>query len=570
MYSTLNPPAIIEKSEESAYYNKNVEMSVGAELEFLPLTEVPLSRLSASIREALKPIIQLAVIKHSKPMRRQPKFMQLVQMIYIAGIIDSELENAGLPYRCKLNAADINKIKERLIKTAQKYDAPITLESPLDGTLINIERGNIEQTVLKLFDRLELCGFIQGASENCVNIGFDNSVHGTTSQNIASFEERYHDVNNPEQRFDFKTYSGLEAGFPVCGDVYELTGIYKVVVNSLKRIGVHFTKSSGVHLHVSVERPDLQGEEYLKYLANVAAVTAAASHAVMDIIPPTRRNNNFCLPIGARVDEHLLKRKNKADLTQLGYVQRKINQIVRGIMGDEELLADKEALSYEFALALTYGCAPMQHEFNYQEINKYAASAASREEFSSLAANIVRNPRYFACSPAPMLKEKLLPTFEWRILPSTGDVELQSNWFVLLSRIIESASKYDVITIKTKKGIDYLSFVKDGIETVFTNTIDNWLLFTQTDNKFNRDGVRESIDSIERWSYFDGRLQTFINSEENESWYKGEFYTPTLHNHKVTEEYKPENYLDLHGILALSEALDINEPLPIFGDGLYI
>ncbi|BDA75859.1 hypothetical protein CAL7716_100250 (plasmid) [Calothrix sp. PCC 7716] len=526
----------------------NTYSQVGAELEFLPLAEVPMYRLPQKVKDALKPLTQLTSIKRSKPLGRQPKFTQLINMIYICGALNLELEKFGFDYKCKLNPADTSKIKERLIKTAQKYDATPETQIDSEEELGNIERGNIEQTVLNLFAHLESGGYIQAPGENCLNIGFDNSVHGTSTENIKNYSKKYYEKDEAQldRRFEFKSYSGMEIGFPVCDSAIEMANIYNVTVSLLKKLGVHFTSSAGVHLHVSVEQPQMQAPEYLRYLANVSAVTAAASHAVMSIIPPHRRNNNFCLPMGARVDEHLLKRKNKTDLTQLGYVQRKINQIVRGINGDEELLADKEALAYEFAIALTYGCAPMQHEFNYKKINEYAQSASSREEFASLAANIVRNPRYFACSPAPLLKEKPLPTFEWRILPATGDAELQANWFILLSRIIESVAKYDSVSIKTKKGVDYIQYIKGDEEIFFENTLDNWLVFTQTDNRFGRQNARANINDAGRWLCFDGAKQEKLCPECNSNWYQGEFYqtNPEL-RHKC----------DDYAFLYLTEAL---------------
>jgi Putative amidoligase enzyme len=516
----------------------NTYSQVGAELEFLPLAEVPMYRLPQEIQDALKPITQLTSIKRSKPLGRQPKLMQLVNMLYICGALSLELEKFGFDYKCKLNPTDTEKIKQRFIKTAKKYDALPETENDSEE-LSNIERGNIEQTVLKLFAHIEAGGYIQAPHENCLNIGFDNSVSGTNTENIKNYNKKYYEKNNAklDRRFEFKTFSGMEIGFPVCNSAIELANLYNVTVSLLKKLGVHFTSSAGVHLHVSVEQPQMQGSEYLRYLANVSAATAAASHAVMSIIPCHRRDNNFCLPIGSRVDEHLLKRKNKTDLTQLGYVQRKINQIVHGISGDEELLADKEALAYEFAIALTYGCAPMQHEYNYKMINGYAASAASREEFASLAANIVRNPRYFACSPAPLLKEKPLPTYEWRILPATGDAELQANWFVLLSRIIESVIKYDSVTIKTKKGIDYLSYTKGEEEIVFENTVDNWLVFTQTENRFGRPGTRTNINNDARWLCFNGASQEKLCPEYNSNWYQGEFYQTNPDSRNYCDEY---------------------------------
>ncbi|OKH47638.1 hypothetical protein NIES2101_23240 [Calothrix sp. HK-06] len=519
---------------------------VGAELEFLPLAEVPMYRLPQTIKDALKPITQLASIKRSKPLGRQPKFTQLINMLYICGALNEELEKFDLNYKCKLNPTDTLKIKERLLKTAQKYDAP---ESDINNEeeFSSIEKGNIEQTVLKLFTHLET-NYIQEAGENCLNIGFDNSVHGTNAANNASYIQKYYekDENLCDRRFEFKSYSGMEIGFPVCNSAIEMANLYNVVVNALKKLGVHFPSSAGVHLHVSIEQPEMQAPEYLHYLANVSAAVAAASHAVMSIIPPHRRNNNFCMPIGTHVDEHLLRRKNKADLTQLGYVQRKINQLVRGINEDEELLSDKEALAYEFAIGLIYGCAPIQHEFNYKKINEYAVTANSREEFASLAANIVRNPRCLACSPAPLLKEKPLPTFEWRILPATGDTELQANWFVLLSRIIESVVKYDTVSIKTKKGVDYVQYIKGEEEIIFENTLDNWLVFTQTENRFGRQNTRASINDNARWLYFDGASQEKLCLESNSNWYEGEFY-----------QAKPDarDNCDDHAFIFLVEAL---------------
>jgi Putative amidoligase enzyme len=524
--------------------------TVGAELEFLPLTEVSLFRLSPSVQQALMPIYQLAKIEYSKPLARQPKFAQLINIIYICGTINYFLklnyqrkkdflkslgytnpeEEVGEEFYCKLNRADIEKMHARILKGAHKYDS-MTVESH-EENCENLTVGNIQETVNRLFDRLESLKLIQDSGENCLNIGFDNSVHGSNKENIKHFLSNYYtqEKEKRDRRYAFKQYSGLEVGFPVCKSPSEVSELYSVVVTAVKSIGVHFPKSAGVHLHVSIEREDLEGFQYLNHLANVSMATAAASYALMEILPTTRRDNPFCLPLGKNAEDHI--KHYSQSMTNLEYVQRKINMVKRGIAGDAELLKDRQAMMYEFALGVVYGLAPLQHEYNFKELNKYVALGVTYEELSSLVANVVRNPRNIACSPAPILKENPLPTFEWRILPATGDVHLQTKWIELLYTIIKTVSDYDYVALSAVEGKDYMSFWKyideqGYVEVKFENNLEEWRKFTSYAGRFWSEDFYD-INDEDYWKYLNGSENSIINPEDNATWYEGQFYPSNL------------------------------------------
>lgn len=524
--------------------------TVGAELEFLPLTEVSLFRLSRQVQKALMPIYQLAKIEYSKPLGRQPKFAQLINLIYVCGIINYYLkkdyqrkkefwklagytnpeQQVGKEFYCKLNRADIEKIRERILKGAHKYDNLEVNSAEENCSHLNV--GNIQGTVNRLFERLESLKLIQESGENCLNIGFDNSVHGCNKENIKHFLSNYHSQEEErlDRRYAFKQYSGLEVGFPVCETAGILSRLYFVVVEAVKSIGVSFPKSAGVHLHVSIEREDLEGVQYLNHLANVSMATAAASYALMEILPATRRDNPFCLPLGKNAEDHT--KHYAKSMTNLEYVQRKINMVKRGIAGDRELLEDRKAMMYEFALGVVYGLAPLQHEYNFKELNKYVALGVTYEELSSLVANVVRNPRNVACSPAPILKDNPLPTFEWRILPATGDVRLQTKWFRLLYTIIKMVSNYDYVALSALDGKDYISFwkytEKQGYTKIeFENTLPEWRKFTGNAGAFSPQDI-QNINDESYWKHLNGGDSTTINPEDNATWYEGQFYPTAL------------------------------------------
>jgi Putative amidoligase enzyme len=504
--------------------------TVGAELEFLPLTEVSLFRLSPSVQQALMPIYQLAKIEYSKPLARQPKFAQLINIIYICGIINYFLKLNNSDFNCKLNRADIEKMRERILKGAHKYDS-MTVESH-EENCENLTVGNIQETVNRLFDSLESLKLIQDSGENCLNIGFDNSVHGSNKENIKHFLSNYYtqEEEKRDHRYAFKQYSGLEVGFPVCKSPSEVSELYSVVVTAVKSIGVHFPKSAGVHLHVSIEREDLDGVNYLNHLANVSMATAAASYALMEILPITRRDNPFCLPLGKNAEDHI--KHYSQSMTNLEYVQRKINMVKRGIAGDRQLLEDRQAMMYEFALGVVYGLAPLQHEYNFKELNKYVALGVTYEELSSLVANVVRNPRNIACSPAPILKENPLPTFEWRILPATGDTRLQTKWFRLLYTIIKMVSAYDYVELSAVDDKDYISLWKytygqGYTEVKFENTLQEWRKFTRNAGAFSPQDI-ENINDENYWKSLNGTENTTVNPDENTTWYEGQFYQGNL------------------------------------------
>ena len=421
-------------------------------------------------------------------------------------------------------------MRERILKGAHKYDN-MTIDAN-EEKYESLNVGNIQETVNRLFDRLESLKLIQNSGENCINIGFDNSVHGTSRDNIKNFLENYYnqEEDKRDRRYAFKQYSGLEVGFPVCKSPVEVSELYSVVVEALKSIGVHFPKSAGVHLHVSIEREDLESVQYLNHLANLSMATAAASYALMEILPITRRDNPFCLPLGKNAEDHI--KHYSRHLTNLEYVQRKINMVKRGIAGDAELLKDRQAMMYEFALGVTYGLAPLQHEYNFKELNKYVALGVTYEELSSLVANVVRNPRNVACSPAPILKENPLPTFEWRILPATGDTHLQSKWFNLLYTIIKMVSDYDYVALSVVEGKDYISFWKytneqGYTEIKFENTLEEWRKFTQDAGEFSSKDIY-NINDESYWKYLDGSKNITINPEENSVRYEGQFYQVNL------------------------------------------
>jgi hypothetical protein len=151
-------------------------------------------RLSSSVQQALMPIYQLAKIEYSKPLGRQPKFAQLINLIYVCGIINYFIkkdyqckkefwkslgytnpeEKIGKEFYCKLNRADVEKMRERILKGAHKYD-----NMDVDGDeekCAHLNVGNIQETANRLFERLESLKLIQSSGENCLTL-FYHSRH---------------------------------------------------------------------------------------------------------------------------------------------------------------------------------------------------------------------------------------------------------------------------------------------------------------------------------------------------------------------------------------------------------
>lgn len=197
----------------------------GAELEFLPLTDFPISRLTPEVIEKIKPIYELSKLS-GEIISRQPHFNRLVQMLVTVALINhhANIEHPGnSKYSAKLNRGDCEKHKQAMLKTADKYDnkeliAPHKQDYQLSNTFkalwhkttkffkfldlqnrgyckfseaspqpkldIEPQQNRIEQTVIAIFDRLEALGLIQLPGESCLNVGIDGSVHGTNRDNI--------------------------------------------------------------------------------------------------------------------------------------------------------------------------------------------------------------------------------------------------------------------------------------------------------------------------------------------------------------------------------------------------
>lgn len=575
----------------------------GAELEFLPLTDFPISRLSPEVIEKIKPIYELSKLS-GEIISRQPHFNRLVQMLVTVALINhhANIEHPGnSKYSAKLNRGDCEKHKQAMLKTADKYDnkeliAPdkedcqlsnkfkalwhkttkffkflylqnrgyckFSEASPQPKLDIEPQNNRIEQTVIAIFDRLEALGLIQLPGESCLNVGIDGSVHGTNRDNINYYENLY--KSNQDNRFRFRIYSGQEIGFPVCNSIEETIDLYGFVVATLKKNGVHFTTTSGVHLHVGIERGETT-EEIINHLSNVTAVSVAVSQVMNEILPTTRRNNIYAMPFGDNVNEHIGHYKKY--LSKLEYIQKKLDMLKQSVISDPDLLDDKDAAMYEFVLGIAYSIAPVQHEYNYHQI--IGINAKTVQEFARKASIIVRNPRYTSINITPLLQNPGIPTYEWRILASCEDAELQGKFFTFFYRVIESQKKCLMTRLITdyQSHQDYICFhFNDGKIMQMENTLHNWLSFTECDELFS-DSDFVKLNDEAYWKSYDAKNQQYIDSESNKNWADGQFYAApnieinpnlTLQELIQLDEEKSE-YLkqDLAILRLLNHALDI-------------
>jgi Putative amidoligase enzyme len=576
----------------------------GAELEFLPLTDFPIYRLQAEVIEKLKPIYDLSKIA-GEIITRQPHFNRLIQMLVTVALINhhANIEHPGnTKYSAKLNREDCEKHKQAMLKTACKYDNKeliATEESCQDNTrnlkilwqkitkisnslychkhsnsccyqvslqqesTIEPQQNSIEQTVIALFNRLEMLGLVQLPGESTLNVGIDGSVHGTNRDNINHYENLY--KSNQDNRFRFRIYSGQEIGFPVCNSIEETIDLYQFVIATLKKNGVHFTTTSGVHLHVGIQKGE-RAEEIINHLSNVTAVSVAVSQIMNEILPPTRRNNIYAMPFGDNVNQHIAHYKKH--ISKLEYIQKKIDMVKQSVISDSDLLDDKDAAMYEFVLGVAYSIAPVQHEYNYHQI--IGITAKTVQEFARKASIIVRNPRYTSINITPLLQNAGIPTYEWRILASCEDAELQGKFFTFFYRVIESQNKCLMTRLVTdyQSHLDYICFhFDDGRIMQMENTLHNWLKFTQCDELFNESDFAK-LNNEAYWKCYDAKNKQYINHESNLNWADGQFYSaPKIDiNHNLTlqelielDEEKSE-YLkqDLAILRFLNHALDID------------
>ncbi len=530
----------------------------GAELEFLPLTDFPMSRLAPEVIEKLKPIYELSKLS-GEIITRQPHFNRLVQMLVTVALINhhADIEHPGnTKYSAKLNREDCEKHKQAMLKTAYKYDnkeliiPPQAIQLPNQFkalwqktrkffNILYLHRANsdfyevsppakldvepqnncIEQTVLAIFNRLEALGLVQLPGESSLNVGIDGSVHGTNRDNINHYENLF--KTNQDNRFRFRIYSGQEIGFPVCNSIEETIDLYRFVVTTLKKNGVHFTTTSGVHLHVGIEKGKTT-EEVINHLSNVTAVSVAVSQIINEILPTTRRNNIYAMPFGDNVNEHIAHYKKH--LSKLEYIQKKIDMVKQSVISDSDLLNDKDAAMYEFVLGVAYGIAPVQHEYNYHQI--IGITAKTVQEFARKASIVARNPRYTSINITPLLQNAGIPTYEWRILASCEDVELQGKFFTFFYRVIESQKKCLMTRLFTdyQSHQDYICFhLDDGRIMQMENTLHNWLSFTQCDELFS-DSDFAKLNDEPYWKCYDAKNQQYIDPESNKNWADGQFY----------------------------------------------
>jgi Putative amidoligase enzyme len=520
----------------------------GAELEFLPLTDFPIYRLAPDVIKKLKPIYDLTKINRGM-ITRQPHFNRLIQMLVTIALINhhANIEHPGnTRYQAKLNRVDFEKHKQAMLKTAYKYDKSEFNLNNQQSTFCNlfqnikntwnyiklkqnkqshyqqthiINSNQIEKNVLAIFNRLELLGIVEAPGDNILKVGIDGSVHGTNQENIDYYENLY--KQNLDTRFRFKIYSGQEIGFPVCESIEEIIDIYKFVVSTLKKNGVHFSTTSGVHLHVGIANKYKTTEEIINHLANITSVSAAISQVLENILPPTRKNNVYAMPFGNQIEQHTARYKKR--LSKLEYIQKKINMVKQGVIMDADLLDDKDAAMYEFILGVGYGVAPIQHEYNYKKILEI--SAKTTQEVLRQASIIVRNPRYTSINITPFLQNKSTPTYEWRVLASCEDAELQGKFFTLLYRVIQSQNECVVTKLVTdyQTNRDYIHFhFCDGRIIQMENTLDNWLHFTECDELFTQSDYSK-IQNDAYWKYYDAKNQEYI-SPENQNWVTGQFY----------------------------------------------
>lgn len=571
--------------------NIQTVVTSGAELEFLPLADFPIYRLKAEILEKLKPIYKLSELDGDL-IARQPHFNRLIQMLVTVALINhyADIEHPGkLQYRAKLNREDFEKHKQAMLKTAYKYDNRSLLKPVNSNYLkalsyfsiffqtikknighfypqkrmrqkftkaifrqeISLVKNPIEQAVKAIFERLELLDLVELPGDNVLKVGVDGSVHGTNRENIQYYEKLYN--RHRDKRFRFRIYSGQEIGFPVCDSIEETSNIYKFVVSTLKKNGVHFTTTSGVHLHVGIKKKGNTGEtteSIINHLANITSASAAVSQILDKILPPTRRSNIYAMPFGDKVDEHIAHYKRR--ISKLEYIQKKIDMVKHAVTLDPDLFEDEDAAMYEFVLGVAYGIAPVQHEYNYKKILEL--SAKSPQDLSRKASIIVRNPRYTSINITPLLNKSSMPTYEWRVLASCEDSELQSKFFSFLYRVIEIQNECISTRLLTdyQTNQDYVNFqFRDGRTIQMENSLENWLILTNCNDLFSQSDF-EKIENEAYWKYYDAKNQEYIDPEANLNWAAGQFY-PAPQSH-VNESFQVQ---DLAILQFLNDALNI-------------
>jgi hypothetical protein len=243
------------------------------------------------------------------------------------------------------------------------------------------------------------------------------------------------------------------------------------------------------------------------------------------------------------------------------YIQKKIDMMKQAVNSDSDLLADKDAAMYEFILGITYGIAPIQHEYNYKKILEISTKSA--QEFSRRASMIVRNPRYSSINITPFLKDLSLPTYEWRLLPSCEDPKLQSKLLTFFYRIIESQKECVITRLSTdyQTNKDYISFYfADGAVRQMENTLQNWLEFTNCSELFTIDDFVKLNDEA-YWKHYDIKNNQYINPEENKMWADGQYYiAPKIDVDLIECEQDTIQYMEQDSAILqfLNHALDIN------------
>lgn len=567
-------------SHQTDEYTAVTLVANGAEIEFLPLIDFPIVRLSSQIVAKLRPIYQLYK-SENKLLSRQPAFFRLVQMLVTVALINFHAHRQypeDSRYLAKLNRQDFEKHKAALLKQAQKYDAKVALKLQshhdylhpdlnfqqhyqgwLDATqksiyqLIKILNNyfhrsknqvnnpekfgnnhylnniNIEELVIQICERIENLNLVARPGENTLVVGIDGSVHGTNAANIQAYERLYR--THQDTRFNFRIYSGQEIGFPVCNSIEETNQIYDFVVTTLKKYGVNFTTTAGVHLHVNVTNSSLSVENAIAQIGNTTIATAAVSQVLENILPTTRRQNTYAVTFADQVEGHICR--HQRPLSKLEYVQKKVKMMQQAILSDTDLLLDKNAAIYEFILGISYGIAPIQHEYNYQQI--IAINSKSPPEIIRQASIIARNPRYTSINITPVLQDPNKPTYEWRVLASCEDSQLQGKLMTFLYRVISyqyQIQRMEVIT-DHNHNLDYLYFYyPDGRVRTIQNTLWDWLDYTDCLELFTAADF-DKINNPDYWQAYDIKNQQYLDLDVNQYWATGQFYpAPIIDDYK--------------------------------------
>ncbi len=585
----IRDSCISHRAEE---YQTVTLVANGAEIEFLPLTDFPIVRLSSQIVAKLRPIYQLYK-SENKLLSRQPAFFRLVQMLVTVALINFHARRQfpeDSRYFAKLNRQDFEKHKAALLKQAQKYDAKVALKlqshphslnpdlncqqqrlgwldvakksiyrliSILDNSLHhcqsdrhnsencgddnNFNSVNLEELIIKICERIEHLNLVARPGENILAVGIDGSVHGTNSANIQAYERLYR--THQDTRFNFRIYSGQEIGLPVCNSIEETNQIYDFVVTTLKKYGVNFTTTAGVHLHVNVSNSSLSVEDAIAQIGNTTIATAAVSQVLENILPTTRRQNTYAVTFADQVEGHICR--HQRPLSKLEYVQKKVKMMQQAVLSDADLLLDKNAAIYEFILGLTYGIAPIQHEYNYQQI--IAINSKSPPEIIRQASIIARNPRYTSINITPFLQDPNKPTYEWRVLASCEDSHLQGKLMTFLYRVISyqyQVQRTEVIT-DHNHNLDYLYFYyPDGRVRTIQNSLWDWLDFTDCLELFTAADF-DKINNPDYWQAYNIQNQQYLDLNANQYWATGQFYPAPIIADSASE-LGNNNYLNHH------------------------